>query len=588
MDLGANSVALENIEEEKGSGDPKLKEQARGNIAMNQIRWEEAREALMTIKLEEAAASSDPTLIKTDPQSLRRQWDYMLALRQAEHMTKFLEEYHKYEQAGVAIPSWIRQAAGDALLYLRQPQKALGLYESLLTEVPTDFKIKMAMYYTLVELGRFNEAEKILQELDKDQPVRILERGLLRDNWRKADIALNRVWLLMYQDRLEVAQRDLVKDLELAPFNTALRSTMAHIYLWRGWPRRSLEEFKIVRNIDPAFLQAHIGYIIALNDNAQKKEAREEIKTLARQFPADRHVQRVQRMFDVQDMTALTLSGNYSKEFPGEDEFIFSTQLEQPLNFHHTFSMNLLRRETSRVGEKDDITRRIYLGDIWEINRSLDWRASLAADYENGENFGWTSQLTLTPDDYWKVNVSYDSHSLAVPLRSRAQGVDAREYTASMTYRLSETFNTSWTAAWKDFSDHNNNWSYSWDTETALVTRAYWKMRLRTEFDAAFNSRNDVPYFSPHAVYSFSLVPTIEHVWFRRYERAWVDRLFLGIGQQWQDEFAVKNIGYIRYEQDHHFSEVCQWLWGTTYALRNYDGNDVNTLNVDSTLRVKF
>ena len=61
----------------------------------------------------------------------------------------------------------------------------------------------MSEYYTLVELGRYKEAQVVLDLLDATTPTKVIRRGILQDNWQKADIAFNKAWLLMYQDRLK-------------------------------------------------------------------------------------------------------------------------------------------------------------------------------------------------------------------------------------------------------------------------------------------------------------------------------------------------------------------------------------------------
>jgi hypothetical protein len=80
----------------------------------------------------------------------------------------------------------------------------------------------------------------------------------------------------------------------------------------------------------------------------------------------------------------------------------------------------------------------------------------------------------------------------------------------------------------------------------------------------------------------------VEHAWFRRYERAWIDRFYVGLGQKWQKNFGATNAGFVRYEQDHQFSDTKSVLIGASYDLNYYDSNDVNALRIYSTARFKF
>ena len=55
---------------------------------------------------------------------------------------------------------------------------------------------------------------------------------------------------------------------------------------------------------------------------------------------------------------------------------------------------------------------------------------------------------------------------------------------------------------------------------------------------------------------------------------------YVGLGQQWQKDFGATNAGYIRYEQDHQFSDTKSLLVGISYDLNYYDSDDVNSLRV--------
>ncbi len=596
MDLGAHSLALDQISANPQS-DPVLHQRSRGNMAMSYIRWEEPKTALTaltekTLKRKDDYAVAKKNYASFDPKSAkvedtRNRWDRILALSQTEQFDQVIFEYEQAVDDGVEIPTWIVEAAADAYLYNRQPKKALSMYQSSLNKQSSSYKTKMAVYYTYVDLGQFNQAAKLLEAMDLLEPVQVKERGILTDNARKEEIAQNKVWLLMYQDRLKKAQKIGMQYLKVAPASIQLRSSMAHLALWRGWPRQALHRFRMIQTMDPTYVQASIGYARALYDNMYKKEARAFIRELYHQHPNNRHVKRAKHLIEVDDMGLLTLNAYYLTEFPGEDEFGLSLRVDEPVTDHNQLFAQLIRRETTQTGT-NDLTERFYVGDIYQPNMTWKLTGALSGDYRSGNKIGAIAGVEYMPDDFWTYAFDYDSHSIDVPLRSRAEGIDVQDYKLSARYRRHESFNTSWSVDLKDFEDSNQNLNYAWSTDSAVWTYAYWKWRMGTELAYATYSKQDVNYYSPEAVYAFYLIPNVEHTWYRRYEKAVVDRFFVGVGQQWQKNFSAADVGFLRYEIEYRHSDTFSVLFGTIYALRNYDNDDVNSLNVYGTLRKRF
>jgi len=590
MDIGATSLVLEQSKLHPDLVDPTIVERAKTDIPMHQIQWEEPKKALNEIDVLEKEylhyLSDDKPNKDFVENYWRIKWDRLLALRQEEKMKVIIDEYETLTEKGTTIPPWIKRATADAYLYEQQPEKALAIYEELIKK-DQSFDLQMSRYYALIDLGRYLEAHDLLFMLDKKTPAKIIERGILQDNFKKADIAFNKAWLLMYQDRLAEAEKYIQKVKNVSPSSVHLRTAEAHNHSYRGWRRQALEDFKILRTLDDRFTSAHIGYANALNKNMQKQKARDEIIRVLLKKPTNRHAKRLKREFDVEEMTTVTLDAIYRTESEGEDEYKVSLRGDQPIGFQHTLFAEIVRREETQEGG-NQVTRKIYLGDQWQIDNTWRLVGAITGDYEGKGVVGYVGEVRMQPDDYWTFDFAYESNTLNVSSRSRQSGVEADQYTLSVAFRMSELFDTNFGITYKDFSDENTYLNYLWRTNTALITTAYWKMRLGTEFSHETFSKQDVDYFSPEKSYSFYLIPMVEHTWFRRYERSWVDRLYVGIGQRWQENFGSNNAGYIRYEQDHQFSDTKSLLIGTSYDLNYYDSDDVNALQVYSTARIKF
>jgi len=625
MDLGANSLALEYMAGDGAPADAVLLARAQANTAMHHIRWGEpqsalagssgegssdrprapaaSREAVMLRTLDtvhhaweafgprsvamQAAAEIASHLPAVERERFRQRMDRIVALRRVERMRDVIREYEALLRETAVVPPWVQQAAGDAYLYLRQPEQALRLYRRVVAQEPASHHARMALYHALIELERFREAEAVLGALDQETPARVVERGVLQDNWRKAEIAYNRAWLLMYEDRLEEADASLRQLHALGPFNTHVRSARAHAWLWRGWPRKAREEFAIIQQMTPELISAANGYAVTLNALGEKRRARDMNRTLLEQEPTDAHLVRTRRAFEIEAMREVTVDFTHAAEHPGLDEWRLTVRGEQPVTLHHRLMAEVAHRETRQSGP-DARQKRLALGGGWEPSATWQVSGAMTGEYDTGEELGWRASAAVAPDDHWTFGVDHDSHTLDVPLRSRSADLTAGDTGFRARLRASELWSTEGRAVYRQASDGNDTWSLAWATDTALTTRAHWKTRLASEVGSSRNSLTDVPYYSPRWVTTAYLVPMLEHTWFRRYERSLVDRLFVGLGRAWQQAFRPQAVWYLRYEQDWALTDTCGLVGGLTYGQRNYDGEDVNTLEVSSRLRWRF
>lgn len=623
LELGAYSLAAEKINSAEIDIDPELKRKAQGDLSKYQFLWNEAQAAQDSLHLNlqryqrelKSQFSQRTDQVEVEPVEeitldeeskrkaliqqtlnyvgdivnnygledfkegagshyLRSIWDHILTLRLEKRMEELIQIYDRVVEMKLATPFWVREAAGDAYLYLQQPQKALELYQTVLEEKPKGHNIRMAFYHTYVELGRFKDAERIIEELDQDTPVQVWKRGLYRENWQKVEIAFNKAWFLMHQDRLEEAQEYLDQMMQKAPSNTNFRTAMAHLHLWRGWPRLALEDFRIIRTLNPELNTANNGYCLALREMGHEQEAEELLEELRAKYPKNKPLQRTEREFEIEEKRTLIVDVASTVENPGSDENLISVYLDQPINHDAKVYTNVIYRDTEN-GDEGDVLKRMYLGGILEDG--VNWRLSgaVSSDYGDlGDDFGFLAEAALSPNDHLTLSSSYETEIYDIPLRSRAEGIDADELRASLRYRQSESFTATLAGAFRSYSDDNDNLSFSLRTDSALTTRAYWKTRLGTEVYAATNSDSDVAYFSPDYLYSVYLIPMVEHIWYQRYQTRIGHRLYAGYGWQKQKEYDAAGLWQLRYEQDYRLTDTFGFLMGVSYALKNYDGDN--------------
>jgi biofilm PGA synthesis protein PgaA len=590
-DLQASSLVVEKAARGEDNIPTGWAQEARGDLAMHHIRWGEKRKALEMLNVLLEDYSQQMAAKPADAQVIRQYWrtrsDRLLALKELSLMKEVIKDYRDMLQAEIEVPSWVHLAAADAYLYEHDVKKAREIYESEHTKNPKDDIARLGLFHTFSDLREFKKAGKILEQLDNEMPKKAIIRGVLQENWVKADVVINKAWLLMYQDRLKEAYFYL-EDLHFAaPFNTNIKAARAQNFLWRGWPRRSLRAFEEIQTITPGLRHAKIGYAHALYQNMRKKEARTVIDGILQEEPNNRFALRAQKEFELQEMATLRVGATYLREKPGEDEFLYTLTGEQPIGDHHTLFAELRRRRTTTRLDPD-VTRRAYVGDRWDINRAWTVTGALASDYKDTNRFGGFAEVIFSPDDFWRLRAKYEKNTFEVPLRSRAAGVDADEYGCSATFRASEIFDASVGFNFKNFDDGNDNFEYFWRTNTALFTRADWKLRLQSDLGVATYSDQGVAYFSPQEIYTFYLIPTLDHTWYQLYERSFKDTIYVGIGQLYQHETGNDPVGFVQYEQRFGFNERTSWVWGIRYNLNHYDGSDVNSLDYFTTLAFKF
>lgn len=592
LNMGSNELVEQMLFESKDKIDNDIMRLLWGNKVVARVEWSEHRQALKNLesnerKVHDAGIKMSKAAVESSLFLRRTIYDKFLVLRKLELMDELLDEYEYYAEMDLDLPVWVRLAAADAYLYLQSPEYALAIYEGVYSEKEDKSgNIRISIYNILVELGEYEKAAKLLDEVDSEQPVMQKDRGFLRENWKKVDLNINKGWNLMYQDKLKQAQSYLEKLLLRAPFNTNTRNAIAHTYLWRGWPRLALEEFQILKTLEPKHIPATVGYCYALNENNYHKQAREKAKELLKKFPKNKHIKKLNRKLEIQDMSTLRMGAGFIAESGGVDEFAWYARWDEPVSSWKTIFVRFDHKKVKQSTFNDTLDR-MQLGIDFRLNR--DWYLLSAISLNtSGDDAGILNQLKWQPDDHLTFVAGYDTYSLSVPSRARVKGIDAKQIDVSAQYRESEDFLARITMSFLDLSDDNQVNSYILYLDKAITTEAYWKTRIGLEGYYGDYKKTNVDYFSPDTIYSIYVVPMLEHVWFRHYDSAWVDRFYLGIGRQWQKTFSAAGLGYFRYEQDHTIDDLFSFLIGVTFSHNVYDGDGTDAWTADIAIKKHF
>lgn len=574
-DLGASSLAIEKAYTDFPK-DLKFIDSLKGDMAVNRINWEEP-----------AVAISILLPLMEDGENRRARFDYITALAENNDMEVVVKEYENLIEDEISPPSWVLENAAKAYLYLEQPNKALELYNKALEVNPASFDGRRGKFYTLQELRKWKEAKEVLDGLDIEQPEVLGQGKYVRPNWPKLEIAIDRGWFIAYEERYRDAEKYFWNLRERAPVNTGVRTGIAHVYLWRGWPRKALREFKIIETLEPQNYEILIGKTVALNELAFREQAREAAKKLLATYPKDKYIHELVRRLDVEEMAELVTDFVVTKDEDGFEDIRAEITLSKPITLYTRLYGFILWQQSSE-DKQMRFFRRAGLGINHIFNSSWSFRQQFSFDYDTGDDFGSFTLVNFYPNDYWRFSLSYDSFTTDVPLRARVYGIEADKIEAGITYRESEWRSYHLTLSRLKFSDENRREQALLGYEQGLLVKNDWKMRLFLDLYTSRNSRENAPYFNPDHDLSLSATHMIEHTIWRIYNRAFVQKLFLTAGTYKQSGFSNRLIWSIRYQQEHDFSDTQALLWGITIGRQVFDGEPVHNYGFYLTYRGRF
>ncbi len=519
-------------------------------------------------------------------------FDRISALRNRSKMRQILVEYQQLLKDKVDIPCYVLIPIGDAYLYLEQPEKSRDIYLETLKKCPNNFNARMSLFYAYIETEEWGKAFKTIDGLNAEQVEwrHSKSRKKVGENPRKLQTEMTATMARAYADRPDLAQERLEEMLNIAPANTNIRQALGTIYLWRGWPRKALEEYDITLAHEPEFIDAWISRTNALFDLARYPEVDKQIQSLAKRYPENKGVQKLQRDWDLYNRHALKIETSFTPggttQF-GEDEWTVNTWLySAPLKYRykpfiHTFY------NSSSFPEGSDTFKRIgtgieYTGTEFRLGGELS--QSLIGKSDKGINL-WGTWLL---NDYWQLGSRFESFSTNVGLRAYFQGVTAKLYQLSAQYKAHESRNVSLSLEGMNFTDGNRRISVSGSLFQRLISQPLYKLDSSLSLSTSRNTSNDVFYFSPLKDFRLSLSLNNDWIVYRRYEREFSHNLGLSISDYWQQDFGSGYTGSINYQHNWKYSNAFEISYGVSYTRAIYDGVPENAFGFSASLNWRF
>jgi biofilm PGA synthesis protein PgaA len=522
----------------------------------------------------------DATASKTAaPATQRRlQFDRIVLLRNRVRMREAVDLYQRLVREGVEIASYAQAAAADAYLYLRQPEMARDLFLQAQSKSENDFAAQIGLFYAYSDGEQHRAAIEQIDKVVAATPTRINAYSPLTaaDNPDYASALATAGAARGYQDRFDDAQRRLEAFCDLAPWNMEGREKLATVYDGRGWPRRAEQEQLWILAAEPR----------------NWEPAQREADMLEDEYPEDRQVQRVARLWRIHQMRELQVDAGTGESSGGNgplgtrehqiETHLYSAPIERDWRaFVHQFEAQ------ATFPDSTGFRRRIGAGAEYRIR---DWRASaeISQSYDDKSDVGLSVAGDWWASDQWNIEAAVDASSNDIPLQARSTGVRGWSLRAGATYRVSESRSFRAGVQSIDFNDGNRREILNGAATQRLITGPVYKLDAVVGLSTSRNSLTGVAYFNPQSDFGADVTLIGEQRLWRRYERSFAHRLYLSVGQYEQQNFGSGPTRGIRYEQEWNFDDRLSLLYGAQRTLHPYDGQGEYANYYNLALNLKF
>jgi biofilm PGA synthesis protein PgaA len=533
------------------------------------------------------APASDPALER------RVRLDRIVALRDRVRMAEVVAEAEEL-QRDAALPPYALQAEADARLHLRQPDRALQLYESLLETEPDDIQAAYGRIFALIETERLAEAIRSADSVAASRPRFIgFAGGPATTPDPEALYAAQLAAEVRLWSNLEAEGHAGLRALaEAAPANPSLRVAMSGAHGARGWPRAAEAEAEIAASLDPDGLSPQIALADTALVRRRYPRAGQRIEALLRLAPENVRVARLAKEHHAATGWQLEADGSLSFGDGGGDNrlgdgHVLMGRLSSPI-----VAQNLrlfAEAENSRATPVEGTAERTRLAAGLAVEGvDMVARAHVAANLGALDRAGAGLSIDWWADDRWSFALEGELFSRQTPLRALLAGIRADAVTAAARFRRDERFEVAARVGWLGFSDGNDRWWGGVSAAQRLVSAPHFDLSGRADLWFSSNSAPGGPYFAPERDLSATLGLGAQHVAWRRYERAFVHALDVDAGLYQQRGFESDWIATARYEHRWRFDPWREVITGVTVSRRVYDGEPERTLALHAGLRQRF
>lgn len=580
--LGAPHRALELAEQSPGLLSGEELAALRGDRAAITARWGTAADQNSPDRFAstDAALAENGKLLSPATGAVQRrlQFDRVVLLRNRYRMREAVQLHEELARTDGTIPAYVQVAAADAWLYLEEPEKARDLYQAALAQGDKTAAAKYGLFYA------YNDAEQhepAIGQIDRvvaeaPQKIRAYSPRTIADNPDYASAVSTAGAARGYQDRLADAQARLEGFRDQAPWNMEGREKLANLYAARGWPRKAEQDYLWILAAEPRDRAARTGHADTLRELRDWRPAEREALALDQEYPEDKQVQRVARLWRIHEMRELRVeAGTGSSSGSGGPLGSREHQIESWLYsapYKYDWRAFLHQYDASATfPEGDGHRRRLGAGAEYRIS---DWRATaeVSAGYDDDTDVGLSVEGDWWMNDHWNFEAAAETSTNDIPLQGRPSGVRGKSLRVGATYRVSESRRFAAGAQTIDFNDGNRRDILNASAFQRLITGPVFKLDGVLGLYTSKNSLDNAVYFNPESDFGVDLTLIGEQRLWRRYDRSFLHRLYLTLGTYQQKNFGSGEVAGIRYEHEWNLDDRLTILYGAQRTIHPYDG----------------
>ncbi|WP_162277346.1 poly-beta-1,6 N-acetyl-D-glucosamine export porin PgaA [Rhodoferax koreensis] len=511
----------------------------------------------------------------------RLRFDRVVALKDRKRADEALAQFTALEAEGEIPPPYVVNAAADAAMQLRQPERARDLYQRALASDPANIVTQTALMYAHVEAEDFSAAESIVGNM--------LEQTRQSAAVRRTDATLTR-----FADRIDTADRKIRQLAGELPDDAGIWLAQADLLAQRGLPRAAAARYNDVLAVAPDNIAARVGLADATWAQGDIIEAGRMIAALRSAAPEHPAVQRILRAWERRErpfLTSTATKGFGQGAVSGNDDLVWETTVYsgQTGNGIRIFGNHHLAN--AKFNGESASHERTGAGIEW-TRRDLQATLEVGHDLRNGRDNTWAASAGWQVNDQLSFRARHESETNDFPLKGRLASAEnwaptylhASKTLVGMAYRWNEARRVAADLAYYDFNDGNKRQALSVAWFERLYSGYGRTLDLQTAAYSSTNTAQDAIYFNPKRDTAVSATLAGDWQTWRRYDRAFNQRVSLTVGSYLQhsnvrqdDAWAERTYGWnmfedARYEHEWQFGPDRSTRYGVGVRRFPYDG----------------
>lgn len=593
-DIGASSRAQALMRAWPEAFADHQRERIEGDAAARMVTWGSSypeREEHRFVELQAALDAID-RLQRESPrvtnwERTRLRIDRIAALNGLQRHAEVVATYDALRAEGIELPAAAHAQAGDSLLALRQPERAIEALQRALALRGDDVDAILLLAYAWMESERFDRALPLLEALAAGQPPfpRAPGARLGYENWDRYRADLTLAQARSFAHDHAAAQALLGSLLQVGPHSAQTQTVYGGILQRRERPGAALERHEMAITLDPRSRDAQIGRVEALMELQRMDEARIAHAAVRDRYRDDRHVARLDRDVAVRRGWRLHVGTSRGDSEPHDGGSGVSTApLGTADGTRVVEAWSPLLADRWRVGavgeeawaEFDTGTVRQRHAGVGVDYRHLQWGARVEAfdvlRDDAGSRRGARASADWRPTDAWRLRAGIAAHDIEASLQARRAGITADSAWLGMSWLPSDLARVDAQLKQFRYDDGNQRMQLGVDGRLRLSTAPHLLVDGLASAWTSRGSRDDAPYFNPSRDASLAAGVRLDHIAWRHYERHFRHRLDVLAGAYAQEGFGSAFVPSLAYRHEWRFAPGSTLDYGVAWSRPVYDG----------------